>query len=205
MPGLSLLKNYRDTLWYLAGSAFLLNSLLPPIFKYVGLRWNSALTVPMVGGYLLFSILGYLFATEDFSRRKRIIIYAFGIFGAVLRYGMTVFLSVRDGAINETFFSYTEYYSVFLAVAVFVFFKNSNFLKKFELNQRIVSIISGISSCSFGVYLMHMFIIRYLLKVIPESYLGIEWQIFGPFVVYTIAVLLTFIFKKLPVLKHIVP
>ncbi len=205
MPGMSLLKNHRNTLWYLAGSAFLLNSLFPPIFNYIGLRWNSSLTVSMVGGYLLFAILGYLFATEEFSRRKRIIFYVLGVFGAVLRYGMTVYLSVRDGAINKTFFSYIEYYSVFLAIAVFMFFKNSKFIKKFELNKRVADIISRISGCSFGVYLMHMFIIRYLLKVLPKSYLGVEWRLFAPFVVYAIAVLLTFILKKLPILKHIVP
>ena len=205
MPGLSLLKNHRSTLWYLAGSAFLLMSLLPPIFKYIGIRWNSGLSVPMVGGYLLFTILGYLFATEEFSRKKRIIIYAFGIFGALLRYGMTVYLSVRDGAINRTFFSYTEYYSVFLAVAVFVFFKYSSFIKKLELKQKLVDIISQISGCSFGVYLTHMIIIRYLIRLIPESYLGVEWRILGPFLVYAIALILTFVLKKLPLLKHIVP
>ncbi len=205
MPGISLLKNYRSTLWYLAGSAFVLNSLLPPIFKYIGLRWNSGLTVPMVSGYLVFSIFGYLFATENFSRKKRIVIYALGIFGALLRYGMTVYLSIRDGVINKTFFSYTEYYSVFLAVAVFVFVKNSKFVKSFELNQNIADIVSRISGCSFGVYLMHMFIIRFLREVLPESLLGVEWRVFAPLVIYAIALSLTFILKKLPVLRHIVP
>jgi hypothetical protein len=205
MPGISLLKDHRDTLWYLAGTTFVLNSLLPPIFRYVGLRWNSGFTVPMVGGYLLFVILGYLFATEEFTLKKRIIIYAFGIFGAVLRYGMTVVLSIRDGATNKTFFSYTEYYSVFLAVGVFVFFKNSKFIKKIEENKKLTHIISKVSACGFGVYLMHMFIIRFILRIIPSDSLGADYRLLAPIVIYTIALLITFIFKKIPILKHIVP
>lgn len=205
MPGISLLKKHRNTLWYLGGSAFFLNSFLPPIFKYLGLRWNSGFTVSMVGGYLLFVILGYLFATEEFSPNKRKIIYALGLFGAALRYGMTIYLSVRDGVINKMFFSYTEYYSVFLAVSVFVIFKNSKILKNVESNIKVVNIISKISGCSFGVYLMHMFIIRFAHKILPATCFGAEWRVFAPFIIYAIAVLLTFILKKLPVVKYIVP
>lgn len=205
MPVLSLLKDHRKTLWYMAGTSFLLISLLPDLFGYVGLTWNAALQMPMVGGYLLFAILGYLFATQDFTRKQRIIIYALGIFGIVLRYGMTVYLSVRDGVINKTFFGYMDYYSVFFGIAVFVFFKNSKVIKKLEGNQKFVKFISKISSCSFGVYLMHMLIIKYMPALLPELWTGFSMRLIGPFVVYIICVLFTFILKKIPILKYIVP
>ena len=123
MPVISRLKDERGTLWYMFGSAFLLNSFLPFLFSFVGLKWNYSLSMPVVGGCLLFAVLGYLLATTEFDIKKRIVMYCLGIFGILLRYTATVFLSVRDGVINKTFFGYSEFFSVFLAVAVFVLFK----------------------------------------------------------------------------------
>lgn len=205
MPALSLLKNHRKVLWYLAGSAFVLTSLLPPLFRYVGLRWNGGLNMPMVGGYLLFVILGYLLSTETWSRRNRVIIYLLGIFGAGLRYGMTVLLSLRDGTINKTFFNYTEYYSVFLAVAVFVFLRYFKPIQRLQQHPKVTKALSVISGCSFGVYLLHMTVIRFLQKVLPAALLGWEWRLIMPLVIYGIALGITFLLKKIPILKHIVP
>lgn len=205
IPVLSLLKEHRNTLWYLAASTFLLTSLLPPLFNYLRLTWNYSLQMPMAGGYLLFVILGYLFSTQDLTRNQRIGIYILGISGAVLRYGMTVYLSVRDGIINKLFFSYTEYHSVFLAIAVFIFIKNSTFIKSLENNEKVTKIISTLSGCSFGVYLMHIFIRDYLYRVLPASFLDFKMRLLGPFIIYSIGVIITFILKKIPILKHIVP
>lgn len=201
LPVLSLLKNHRKVLWYLAGCAFLLTSLLPPVFKYIGLSFNTNLNMPMVSGYLIFVILGYLFSTEELNRKQRLVIYGFGLFGAVLRYAMTVILSVRDGAINKMFFSYTEYYSVFLAVAVFVLFKYMpvNFLSDKK------AVLSKISSCSFGVYLIHMIVIRFLSSLLPETVFGAVWRMTAPVFIYLIALIITFVLKKIPIIKKIVP
>ncbi len=202
LPALSLLKNHRKVLWYLAGCTFLLTSLLPPVFKYIGLSWNTNLNMPMVSGYLLFVILGYLLSTEELSRKKRVIIYIFGIFGAVLRYGMTVYLSMRDGAINKMFFSYTEYYSVFLAVAVFVLFK---YMKSVNFLSDKRAVLSKISGCSFGVYLIHMIVIRFFNSILPETVFGAVWRMTAPVLIYFVALLITVILKKIPIIKLIVP
>ncbi len=205
MPALSLLKNHRKILWYMAGTSFLLTSFLPPLFRYVGLGWNGGLNMPMVGGYLMFAILGYLLSTEPLTRRQRVGIYLLGLFGAALRYGMTVLLSLRDGTINKTFFDYGGYYSVFLAVAVFVFFRHLKPLDRLQDNPKAARILSTVSGCSFGVYLSHMFIIRALKEVLPASLLGWEWRLLFPIAIYGIALGITFLLKKIPILKHIVP
>ena len=202
LPALSLLKNHRKVLWYLAGCTFLLTSLLPPVFRYLGLGWNTNLNMPMVSGYLLFVILGYLLSTEELNRKLRLVIYVFGIFGAVLRYAMTVLLSVRDGAINKMFFSYTEYYSVFLAVAVFVLFR---YMKPVEFLNNKRAVLSKISGCSFGVYLIHMIVIRFFSYVLPETVFGVVWRMMAPVLIYFVALLITFILKKIPIVKRIVP
>lgn len=205
MPVLSRLKNEKETLWYMAGAAFLLNSVLPFLFAVVGLQWNYSLTMPMVGGCLLFAVLGYLLSDTQFALRKRIIIYCLGLFGILLRYTGTVYLSMRDGMINRTFFGYLEFHSVFLAAAVFVLFKESNLIKRFENNEKVSRMISKLSGCSFGVYLIHMFILRFFLHVLPTECQGFVFRLVGPIAIYLIAIVVVYILKKIPLIKHIVP
>lgn len=203
MPVLSLLKDNRKILQYMAGATFLLSAALPHLFSYVGLKWNSSLQMLTVGGYLLFVLLGYLLATEELSRKKRIAIYALGLVGAALRYAATWLLSTKDGAINKTFFGYTAYFSVFLAMAVFVFFKHLPLMKWLESRPKLVAVIQEISGCSFGIYLVHMLVIRMVRRVIPNT--GWEWRLLVPFLIYAIALLLVYVLKKIPLVRRIVP
>lgn len=204
MPALSLLKDHRNTLWYLAGASFLLTSLLPSLFNYVGLSWNNNFNVTVINGYVMFVIIGYLLSNEDFTRKKRILIYVLGIIGAVLRYSMTIYLSLRDQTLNRTFFGYTQYHSVFLAVAVFVFVKNSKLIDKLKYNKKASSIITKISGCSFGVYLVHMIVIRFLNEILPD-FVGVEWRLIGPFIVYSLSLIITCILRKIPFVKRVIP
>ena len=203
IPVLSLLKDNRQILWYMAGGAFLLNSLGPTLFRYIGLQWNGSLSMLTVGGMLLFPILGYLFSVTDFSKKQRIIIYALGLFGAVLRYTVTYILSVRDCKTNRLMFDYNGFYSIFLACAVFTFFKYFPLCSQLAASKKAVKVLKAVSSCSFGVYLMHMIIYRKLDDFIPVN--SWQWQLLVPFLIYAIALGITYIIKKIPVLRNIVP
>lgn len=203
MPVLSLLKDNKKILWYIAGGAIILNSIVPSVLSYVGLSWNGELSMKLLSGYLLFPVLGYLFANTDFKKYQRVIIYILGIFGACLRYFGTWFLSEADGVINKTFYGGYAYYSVFLACAVFTFAKYFKPFEKLQNSPKACKIISTVSSCSFGIYLIHMTVLRFLGKVIPRT--GWEWRLLIPFAIYIVALAVVFILKKIPVLKHIVP
>lgn len=203
LPVLSLLKDDKKILWYMASGAFLLNSTLPSIFSYLDLGWNGQLTMMTVSGYLIFPIIGYLLSTTDFSKITRYIIYVLGIGGAGLRYFMTVVLTKQDGKINTTFFSYTAYFSVLLAVAVFVFFKYLPINKWIESKEKLCKAISTISSCSFGVYLIHMFVLRGFASVMETGYW--YWRLFFPIIIYIVALAIVFVVKKIPVIKNIFP
>lgn len=203
MPVISCLKDNRKVLWYMAGGTFLLASLLPQIFVYADLSWNYNLSMQTVGGMLIFPIIGYLFATTDFTKMQRIIIYILAVFGAALRYVGTVLLTKEAGVLDKTFYGYSAYFSIMLACGVFVFFKYNNVIKKFENNDKIVKIISKISSCSFGVYLMHMLVYRFLKRYLEEFHW--EWRLLVPFAIYFIALSVTYLLKKIPFFKNIVP
>lgn len=204
MPVISLLKDNKDILWYMVSGSFILRSFLPHIFNYLNIPYNSSLNMMTVGGVLIFPIIGYLFATTDFSKFQRILIYILAIFGVSLRYFGTWYLSSIDGALNKTFYDgYIGYWSIFLACGVFVFFKYFKPFQKIAENEKICKILSTISGCSFGVYLTHMIILRFLGNFIQVY--SWQWRLLVPFLIYAIALAITYILKKIPILKNIVP
>lgn len=203
MPILSLLKDNKKILWYMAGGALLLNNTFPQVFSYLGLKWNGSLSMMTVSGLMIYPIIGYLLATTDFSKVTRYIIYALGIGGAGLRYFMTVFLTKQDGKINQSFFSYTAYYAILLSVAVFVLFKYLPINKWIESKEKLCKAISTISSCSFGVYLIHMFVLRGFASIMETGYW--YWRLFFPIIIYIVALVIVFVVKKIPVIKNIFP
>lgn len=202
MPLISLLADKRKTLWYAVGTGFILTSVCPFLFKVLKIQWNYNLNLSALGGYLLFTVLGYLLSTEDLSKKKRYIIYLLGILSVFLRYFGTWFLSARDGQINKFFFGDLDFYSVFLAAAVFVFVKYLPLNKKIAESKNGPKILSSLSALSFGVYLIHMFIYRGYLKVFTVPC----WQLrlLLPFLIYATAALCVYIIRKIPILRHIV-
>ncbi len=203
MPVLSLLKDQHKTLWYMAGGALVLNTLLPSICKYLGLSWNSYLTMLTAGGYLIYPIIGYLFSITDFKKYQRGIIYALGLISTVGKYVITYWLSTRDGALNQLLFGYTTYIAVFQACAVFIFFKYFPLCQKMATSAKVCKVLQTVSGCSFGIYLTHMIIYRRLDNYLPTNCW--EWRLLVPFLIYAIAFAITFVIKKIPVLKNIVP
>ena len=95
MPVLSLLKDNRKILFYLAGTGFVLKSFLPEFLGYFGIHWNGYIAMDMLGGYLLYAVIGYLAATTDFTKKQRAAIYVAGFLGAALRYVVTLCFSFK--------------------------------------------------------------------------------------------------------------
>ena len=204
LPVLSLLVKNRKILWYIVLLSFIFQSLLPAICKMIGVSWNNYLNFPLTGlGYLAFPIIGYLLSTETLDKKKRYIIYSLGIFAAVFRYGYIYILSMKDGVLNKIFFDYNLFPSVLLAVAIFVFFKNINWDFLYKKNF-IRTLISNMSSCSFGIYLIHMIVINSLFYIFKLE-ANLVWRLIGFLGVYAISFIIVYILKRIPIIKNIVP
>lgn len=204
IPVFSLLKNNRKILWYLAATGLIVNSIIPSVCSYIGISWNYGLLLPLSSGVLLFPIIGYLFATTDFNKRQRIIIYLLGLFGALLRYFGTWYLSAKNnGILDKTFFGYYSYFSVFLACAVFTFFKYFKPIARLQKSEKAEKIISAISGCSLGIYLIHMIVYRHLSLFLKTNCW--QWRLIVPFLIYLISLTFVYIIKKIPLIKHIFP
>lgn len=184
-------------------TGFVLVSFLPAVCKEFGIAWNGHLTMPMMSGYLIYPILGYLLAITSLKKWHRIVIYLLGISSAILRYVMTYILSSADGTINKLYFSYTEYYALFLASAVFVFLKYSDVVRKITESRLGSKVIPQMASLSFGVYLSHMIIYRKLTHIIVEN--TWQWRLLVPFLIYAICLGISYCIRKIPIIKRIIP
>ena len=204
MPVLSLLKDYKHILLYMAGLAFLVYSVYPVCCIVFQIPMNGSIQIPVAGGYILYVILGYLLATTDMTRKTRILFYILGLAGAGIRFGSTILGSSESAGLDQTFWGYMKFPAVFLAVGVFVAAKYGPW-DKLENNAKIRRIVNALAGNGFGVYLMHMIAFRILQDATGLSMESGWWRLVMPFVIYGICVVLVLILKKIPVLKYIVP
>ena len=204
MPVLSLLKDYKHILLYMAGLAFLVYSVYPVCCIVFQIPMNGSIQIPVAGGYILYVILGYLLATTDMTRKTRILFYILGLAGAGIRFGSTILGSSESAGLDQTFWGYMKFPAVFLAVGVFVAAKYGPW-DKLENTPKILRIVTTLAGTGFGVYLMHMIVFRILQDATGLSMESGWWRLVMPFVIYGICVVLVLILKKIPVLKYIVP
>ena len=204
MPVLSLLKDYKQILLYMAGMAFLVYSVYPVCCIVFQIPMNGSIQIPVAGGYILYVILGYLLATTDMTRKTRILFYILGLAGAGIRFGSTILGSSESAGLDQTFWGYMKFPAVFLAVGVFVAAKYGPW-DKLENTPKILRIVTTLAGTGFGVYLMHMIVFRILQDATGLSMESGWWRLVMPFVIYGICVVLVLILKKIPVLKYIVP
>lgn len=204
IPALSFIekKNREHIFKYLILAAFALNILLPFICIFLPIDYNGNLNLSMVGGYLFFALVGYYIDNYKIEKRFRYMIYISGIFGLFTHIIGTLYLSYSNGAINETFKGYLNLPCVLYSVSIFLLFKYLD-------TKKIMSLLSNItrffSDTTFGIYLIHWFIMDSFLRITGINSTSIIFRILGGVGIFIVSALIIKILKKLPVLKHIVP
>lgn len=205
MPILSLLteKVNRKWLWYMAVVGLVTYSILPPVLKLLGLGFNESYALPLTAGFLIFPILGYLLATEDIKRKWLVAICVGAVAVLALRYVVTYYLTVRDGATSYILSDYLYFTGVLPAVAVFVLAKRIPWDK--YIKGKFVNVLAAISSCSLGIYLIHILVMNAELKFFQLTDNQFIWRIVMPIVTYCICLAIVWLAKRNPVSRNLFP
>lgn len=190
---------------YMIGVTFLLTVLLPLLCKLTGIGWNSALNMPVAGGYMIFLLLGYLLSRTVLSAKARIGIYLGGVFGWALYFGGTILLSYRDGSFNKMFKGYIGVPGVLMGVAVFELFRTLEQKGRLHLSASAVRVLKTVSGASFGVYLIHIYWRDILVHFLHLDVTGYLWRFLGPIPVYLLAMGTVLLLKKIPGLRRMIP
>lgn len=185
--------------------AFLTMSFLPQVSSLFGINYNVGLNIEAVGGYLIYVLLGYLIEyCYKLTMKQRVLIYISGFCGWFTRFITVLLWSLESGSIQNQLGGYIGFPTVFFSIAVFVFFK-------YEVNGfRILNGLNGVfvrnlASYGLGVYLLHMYFIKFLPKLFDIPTTSILWRTLGVILVYTCCLITVFILKRIPVVKHVVP
>lgn len=204
MPVLSRLAEYKKTLWYMVLAGITTYSLLPFLCNVLRIAWNPSLQFPMTAGYILYAVLGYLLHGTEIPKKYRIGIYVLGILGVVVRYGYTVWASFENGALNKLTWGYLNWPDVVFSAAMFVFIKY--LVKRLSLETtRWKGVMRFLASASFGIYLIHIFIMNTIVRNFEIHTSDLWWRCVGAFLIYGITLLLVKGIQKIPGGKYIVP
>ena len=204
IPALAMIpENARKNIFkYLIISSFLFNILFPFVCGLIGISYNWNATVASMGGYLFFILAGYYIDHYSIERKVRILIYLSGFVGLLMHFLGTWYLSVQDGTINQTYKGYLTLPCVLYSTAIFLLFKNMNTGKAVDFLYRKLSYIA---STTFGVYLLHWFILDIEQRHIVLDRTLWYCRVGEGIVIFIVAVLIIKVLQKIPIVRKIVP
>ena len=204
IPFISNIKkeNRKCTFKYAIIVTFVFNSLLPLIANILNIEYNSAYYLPTFMGYVIYILIGYYINKYEINKDKRIVIYLFGILGLLTQIIMTHILSYKYGTVITTFKDYLNVSAILYSSAIFLFFKN---LKNKKAINILESLTSHFSNTTFGIYLIHYYLIDVTIRVLGVNIYSIYYRIFGGIIIFLISSIMIKIMKKIPIIKNCVP
>lgn len=153
-------------------------------------------------GYLVYLFSGYIIQNKKFNCNFKLFLYAFGIFGLILRLKISKDLTLKNKKPDKTQINYLNLPIVLYSCSVFLFIKeNSKYL--FKLINPIY--INKIGSLSLGPFFLHNLIITTLLYLFKFNRFSFNFRFFGFILISMACFLLTFIIKKIPIIKCLTP
>lgn len=188
---------------YLAAVGFTLNILAPFIISVFGLKLNWKISLAASGGYLFYTLAGYLIHKWELKRKYRIMIYLFALLGLAMNLIGTYTLSIGAGHIVETFRGYVNLPCVVYSLGVFVFIKYD--LVKIMRFGWISRIVNFLNPYTFGIYLLHWFVLEIIVKAFSIDTHSIVYRLIAPFAILVISVALIWIVQRIPGGKRVIP
>lgn len=142
----------------------------PLLNQFVGLNQGTTGVLYYFTGYVGYFVLGYYL--KNYPKRL-----SFKVILCAMVIAIIAPVVCKIGHIQVNFYEVFWYLSVFVAVQCIFWFKLVMDYPQKEISLKIQSIVIEMSRLSFGIYLVHIFIMRYVLwewdviKLIP-SYIG---------------------------------
>lgn len=205
MPVLAVFSDdkYKKSLYYLTGLGIVAYSFMPLLQGLWGISYSGDLNPPVIGGYMIYVLLGWIFKNENFSKRIRCFIYGAGVIGAVCMFVGTIVLSLKTGVLNHILWEYMIFPTLSMACAVFLVVKNCRW-KVFE-DKKVQFAAQKLSGASFGIYLIHIMLIDFLLFGGYVNENSRWWMMFGAMGVYIVSVTFVLLCKKIPGIRFLFP
>lgn len=175
------------------------------VFKAPVETISEKISIGLACGYSGYFVLGYYLANEDFSKTARKIIYALGVLSAFFTVTLSAFSSIKGGKGNTELLNNLLPGMFFWGTSIFVFFRYH--FSNLKLSESKLKFLLLLSKLSFGIYLVHDFIIT-LLERIGITTLSYNVFISVPLnslVVFAVSFIIIWVISKIPFLnKYII-
>lgn len=187
---------------FLIVAGFVCNSLLPLLCEVFALGYTNRVTIDVVSGYLIYVLAGYLISTNEIPRKWRVVSYVLSIVGLGMHMIGTYVLSMENGGIVSLYKGYTNVPTVLYAIGIFIIIKEIGSRIK---NEKLIHGIEAISRYTFPVYLLHWFVMLQIIETFSIDILSITYRVGAPILIFFICIIIAWIIRKIPVLRHILP
>lgn len=194
----------KDVFIYLCVAGFIINVMYP--FVSSRISWipnNDRFRLSVCMGYVWWFLIGWLLHNFDLKKNTRRIIYILSIFGLMIHMGGTYILSRLDGGVNGTYKGYNNIPCILYSIGIFVFIKQVG--PAIMKNKYIAGIINFLKKYTFGIYLIHWFVMTTMTNVFGVNTAPLKVRLLGPIVIIFISVVIISVLRKIPVLRHVVP
>lgn len=153
-------------------------------------------------GYIIYLFAGYIIQNNHFNKTIKMLIYVFGIIGLLSRLFISHYLTLKYKKPDITQIRYQNLPIIIYACSVFLFVKeNCIFLFKI-ISKKYLNILGAMT---MGPFFLHFAIIWTFFKFFKYNEDNFTYRFFGAFVITIICFVITFIMKKLPIIKILVP
>lgn len=191
--------NYFFLLWFIEAGLFL------TVKQFLNI--NIAISVYIVS-HVGYFILGYYLNQVKIEPKITRIIYLLGGFSLATTIIGTYFVTLGNRGINNEYLYCNESITTMgIALAVFVFIKNRNWADVVQKRPEAWWLIANFSKTSFGIYLLHPFILEFLSKSqinsgLVHPLLGIPLTLF---LCLWICFIIVWLLQKVPLVRYLFP
>ena len=199
----------KNILWYF----IILWLIFQPGLAILDTFWkiNIGVSLPAATGYIGYFVLGYLLNEVNLSKHSLLATLIIWLLSTAATIIGTYVMSARVGEYFPFFYDYLNLSVILASVSAFILLKSLINPNVSDINSHAVKLLNQISVASFGIYLVHAFVLDVIGGHIPLIHFNVEmgnpiWSI--PLVsgmTFVISFLAVIILQKIPVINHIVP
>lgn len=204
MPVLSRLSDDRNLMRYILVVGVLTISVLPLLCEILGITYNSHLYLPVLGGYLLYPVLGYYLHTTELKPWQKALLYALGVLAVIVRYFHTAGTLWTSGTASQITWGYKNLPALLSAAAIFVLAKDICKLPFFQ-KETVQKLLRKLAGASFGIYLIHVFVMEQVKSLLSVDVYSPAWLWLGALGIYGICLTIVRLLQRTPVGKYVFP
>lgn len=156
--------------------------------------------------YIAYFLLGYYLNRINLNKNQIKKIYVSGLLSLLITIIMTLLFSMRRNVFCGIFFEYSSLNVFVYSIFVFIFLKN--YFSKISISEKMRKNIIEVSLLTFGVFLIHEFIID-VFTVYYNTFFNrirLDFPLIGTLMfsifVFLVSLLISFIISNIPILNE---